>query len=164
MIPKAIRRHFNITRQTKGTDDIITEGTLSCCDGNDFEISVIGEIKRGFFSKMELLPSIKTALEARCKRCGKIISVFDSSLDGYGPQAQCVINEEKIGALPSAIDCVKCRSNSFSVSIKYEYSGLRELQELGLTDVDNAFTWIWITLVCNKCGANYKNFIDFETD
>ena len=47
--------------------------------------------------------------------------------------------------------------------IKYEYPDIQELQELGIKDTDNAFTWIWITLECNKCGTRYKNFVDFET-
>ena len=73
-------------------------------------------------------------------------------------------NEEKnICASPEPIDCLKCRNESFSVAIKYEYPDIQELQELEISDTDNAFTWIWITLECNNCGTRYKNFIDCET-
>ena len=43
------------------------------------------------------------------------------------------------------------------------YPDIQELAELEITELDNAFTWIWITLECNKCGTIYKNFVDFET-
>ena len=47
--------------------------------------------------------------------------------------------------------------------IKYEYPDYQELMGLGITEMDNAFTWIWITLECNQCGKRYNNFVDFET-
>ena len=47
--------------------------------------------------------------------------------------------------------------------IKYEYPDIQELEELEITEIDNAFTWIWITLECNNCGTRYKNFVDCET-
>ena len=49
---------------------------------------------------------------------------------------------------------------SFSIKVKYEYAALDETD----TDkIDNAFTWIWITLECNLCHTKYKNFISYET-
>ena len=51
----------------------------------------------------------------------------------------------------------------FSVGIKYEYPDTQELEELEIPEIDNVFTWIWITLECNKCGTRYKDFVDCET-
>lgn len=62
-----------------------------------------------------------------------------------------------------SINCKKCQDDNFSISIKYEYPNVQELENLGITEIDNAFTWIWVTLECNKCGTKYKNFIDYET-
>ena len=105
----------------------------------------------------------KIALEVRCKKCGKVISVFDSSFDGYGQSGK---KPQNICASTQCIDCIKCRNNSFSVVVKYEYLDdpeQQELRELGISDIDNTFTWIWITLKCKKCGTRYKNFVDWET-
>lgn len=161
LIPKLIQPYFMITHQAKDRDNSVIEGMLTCCNAHDFEIFVVGKIKYSLFAKMFLYAeNDKTVLEVRCKKCGKIISVFNSSSDGY---RQCGMKEKAICVSTQNIDCVKCRNKSFSVAIKYEYSDLQELQELEISDIDNAFTWIWITLECNKCGTKYKNFIDCET-
>ena len=112
------------------------------------------------FSKMCLFPeNDKTVIEVRCRKCGKVISVFDSSCDGY---EQCG-KEQYTHAQTKPIDCRKCRNGGFSVGIKYEYPDIQELAELEITEIDNAITWIWITLECNNCGTRYKNFVDCET-
>ena len=161
MIPKLIQPYFKITHQTKDRDNSITEGVLTCCNANDFEILVVGKIKHDIFSKMFLYPKEdRIVLEVRCKKCGKIISVFNSSFDGYGQYRK---KKKNIYVSTQPIDCLKCRSGIFSVAIKYEYPDIQELQELEISDTDNAFTWIWITLECNKCGTKYKNFVDCET-
>ena len=161
MIPKLIQPYFKITHQTKDRDNSVIEGILTCCNANDFEILVFGKIKHGLFSKVFLYPEDdKTVLEVRCKKCGKIISVFNSSFDGYG---QCGMKKKNICVSTQPIDCSKCQNESFSVAIKYEYPDIQELQELEINDTDNAFTWIWIALECNKCGTKYKNFVDCET-
>ena len=135
---------------------------LTCCNAHDFEVLVVGEVKQHLFSQMFLCSeNDKIVFEVRCKKCGKVISVINSSTDGYG---QCGKSLHDIDVSTKLIECVKCRSESFSVRIKYEYPDVQELQELEMSDIDNAFTWIWITLKCNKCGNGYKNFIDCEID
>lgn len=161
MIPKKIQPYFKITQITQNRDNRIIEGVLKCCDAHDFEIFVVGRLKYSFFSKMALFPDAgNTIFEVRCKKCGNVISVFNSNFDGYG---QCGKVTQNIYVSPWLIDCIKCRSNSFSVTVKYEYPDIQELKELELGEIYNAFTWIWITLECNKCGAKYKKFVDYET-
>lgn len=65
--------------------------------------------------------------------------------------------------LTKPFGCKKCTDNNFSVEVKYEYPDYQELMDLGITEIDNAFTWIWITLECNQCGKRYNNLVDFET-
>ena len=98
-------------------------------------------------------------MEARCQECGKSISVFDSDFDGY---EQCR-KRRYTHVTTKGVNCIKCFSNDFSVGIRYEYPDIQELQALEISQADNAFTWIWLTLKCNKCGAKYKNSIDFDT-
>lgn len=160
LIPKKIQPYFKTTRQTRDGDSSTIEGILTCCNDHDFEVFVVGEIKHNMFSKMRLFPeNDKTVIEVRCRKCGKVISIFDSSCDGY---EQCG-KEQYTHVQTKSIDCRNCRNGGFSVGIKYEYPDIQELAELEITELDNAFTWIWITLECNNCGTIYKNFVDFET-
>ncbi len=160
MIPKKIQPYFKTTLQKKDGDNSLIAGMLTCCNSYDFEVFVVGEIKPRMFSKMFLLPeNNKVVLEVRCRKCGKAISVFDSSCDGYEHRGK----NKPTHVLTKRIDCKKCRNSGFSVEIQYEYPDIQELEELQKTEIDNAFTWIWGTLKCNKCGTRYKNFMDYET-
>ena len=160
MIPKKIQPYFKTTYQTKDNNNNLIEGILTCCNAHDFEVLVVGEIKHSMFSKMRLFPEKdNTVIEVHCRKCGKTISVFDSSCDGY---EQCE-KDQHTHVLTKPIDCKKCQNGGFSVGIKYEYPDIQELEKLEIADIDNAFTWIWITLECNNCGTRYKNFVDCET-
>lgn len=160
MIPKMIQPYFKMMQQTSDRDNSLIEGILTCCNAHDFEVLVVGKVKHSVFAKMFLYPdNDKTVIEVRCKKCGKVISVFNNSSDGYG---QCG-NRQTIYVITKPIKCVKCRNESFSVIIKYEYPDTQELKELEISEMENAFTWIWVTLECNNCGTRYKNFIDCET-
>ena len=147
-------------KQTKDKDCNIIKGVLSCCNAQDFEVFVAGKIKHSIFTRMFLYPeNDQMIIAVRCKKCGKVISVFNSSCDGYGKCEK----KEMAHISPSPINCIKCRNKSFSVSIKYEYPDVQELKELEIEEAENAFTWIYITLECNKCRTKYKNFVDYET-
>ena len=141
-------------------DNTLIEGILTCCNSHDFEVRIAGDIKYDLFSEMHLLPmDEKIAIDVCCKKCGKVISVFNSNQDGYErTETKCY----KF-ALTKPLVCKKCTDNTFSVEIKYEYPDYQELMGLGITEMDNAFTWIWTTLECNQCGKRYNNFVDFET-
>ena len=160
MVPKSIQPYFNTTLQKAVRGNSIVEGALNCCNGHDFEVLVVGKAKHRFFTNTCLYPENDIIIiKVRCKRCGKIIQVFNSTCDGY---EHCGARQST-EAMLEPFNCRKCRDNSFSVTIKYEYPAIQELKELGILEVDNAFTWIWITLKCNECGTVYRNFIDFET-
>lgn len=160
LIPQKIQPYFETTFQAKDGDSDIIEGVLTCCKAHDFEVFAAGEIKHRVFSKMYLSSkNDMTAIEVRCKKCGQIISVFDGGSDGYD---KC--KEQQHTHTPmKPVKCQKCRNDGFSVGVKYEYPDPQELKELEIPEIDNAFTWIWITLACNKCGAKHKNFVDHET-
>lgn len=161
MIPKKIQPFFNTTLQTKDGDNNLIKGILTCCNAHDFEVFVLGKIKHSVFSKMCLYPeNDKIVIEVRCRKCGKVISVFNSSCDGY---EQC--GKDQYTHVPTKpINCKECQNGGFFVGIKYEYPDIQELKELEITEIDNAYTWIWITLECNNCGTRYKNFVDYETN
>lgn len=161
MIPKKIQSFFETTFQKRTGDNNLIKGILTCCNSHDFEVFVVGEIKHSIFCRMCLIPeNDEIELEVRCKNCGRVLSVFDSCCDGY---EQCQ-NNQPTHILNKPINCIKCQNGYFSVEIKYEYPDIQELEELEIKEIDNAFTWIWITLKCNRCGTIYNNFIDYETD
>lgn len=160
MIPQKIQPYFITTLQKKDGENTLVEGKLMCCNSHHFEVHAVGKIKQSIFSKMYLLPEDnKMILETRCKKCGKVFSVFDNNSDGY---EKCEINQSVHNTV-KPISCKKCQINDYSVAIKYEYPDIQELDNIGIVEPDNAFTWIWITLECNKCGNRYRNFIDYET-
>ena len=160
MIPKKIRSYFRTACQKTEGNNTLIKGILTCCSSHEFEVRVAGDIKCGLFAEMYLLPiDDKIVLEVCCKKCGKVISVFDSDHDGYGHcETKC---DKKISTKPFV--CKNCADNTFSVELKYEYPDLQELADLGITEMDNVFTWIWIALVCNKCGKKHRNFLNYET-
>lgn len=160
LIPKRIQPYFKVMNQTRNGENDIIEGVLTCCNSNDFEVCVDGEIRHRAFSKMYLFSeNDKTAVEVRCRKCGQAIWVFDSGSDGYDKCGE----KQHTHMQMKPVKCKKCQNGGFSVGIKYEYPDTQELKELEIPEIDNAFTWIWITLECNKCGTRYKNFVDCET-
>ena len=107
LIPKKLQPYFKETHQTKAGDNTIIEGILTCCNTHDFEVCVVGEIKHGLFSKMHIFPkNDRTVVKVRCRKCGRIISVFDSACDGY---EQCE-KKQCTHVQTESIDCKKCIS------------------------------------------------------
>ena len=160
LIPKKIQPYFKTTHQINDGDNTIIKGILTCCNEHDFEVLVFGKMKHSTLSKICLYPDNDIiVIKVCCRKCGKVISVFDSSCDGY---EQC--GKDQYTHVPTKpIDCKYCKNGGFSVGIKFEYPDIQELKELEIIEIDNAFTWIWITLKCNNCGTRYKNFVDYET-
>ena len=119
LTPKKIQPCFKTTHQTKDGDNNLIKGILTCCNDHDFEVLVFGRLKHSILSNMCLYSdNNKTVIEVRCRKCGKVISVFDSSCDGY---EQCGKNQyTHVPTKP--IDCKNCKNGGFSVGIKYEYA------------------------------------------
>ncbi len=160
MVPIRIQPFFKISLQKTNGDISLTGGLLTCCNEYTFEVYVFGKEKHRLFLQTRLFPKNDTiVLKACCKKCGRNITVFDSRCDGYEHDK----NYHNAEMIAEQFKCKKCQNTSFLVRIKYEYPDIQELQKLGIIEVDNAFSWIWITLECDKCGTKYKNFLDFET-
>ena len=158
LVPEKLKHHFEITMQKVHHGNTLTEGTLVCCDPHDFEVYVTGQIKHGLVSKLYLTaPDGTVSFAARCKTCGKELSVFNSAVDGYEPSGH-----KSTLSIPQLLSCPKCSGHGFSVGIRYEYPDAQELEGLKIAAPDNAFTWIWITLKCRSCGTVYRDFISFE--
>ena len=161
MLPKRIESCLkNIIRRQNETS-LLIEGRLHCCNSQDFSIKFEGKLKKILGGKMYIYSADnRIVLEACCLKCGKNILVFDSNRDGY---EQCDCNDSISSTNFKELVCNKCKHNNYSINIKYEYPNIQELEEEGIVNVDNAFTWIWISIKCNECGTEYRKLIDFET-
>ena len=138
----------------------LIEGSIECSDSSVFKIQIHGEVRKTFGNKYMLTSATDgISLCAICNVCKRRILLFDSEYDGYD-------NAEKEATLNKRTTipfCCKCDSEEFSVKVRYEYPSMDELQELGISNSNNAYTWIWVSLTCMKCGQRYTDFIDFET-
>lgn len=159
MLPNKIKDNFIILERKECPDDCITKGILTCCNMNSFEVLVFGKQETNLFSRVHFYTKEgMIIIKAKCKKCGKTIPVFNSSIDGY---EKC--GEKQFADAPvKGFFCPKCNSTLFHVGIKYEYPGIEELDSLGISEKDNAFTWIRISLECNSCKAKYIHFLDYE--
>lgn len=160
-VPNKINNKLNLNSSKVVGENTITEVKITCCDTSVFECKTIGEIKHNLFLGTYLFSETgNIAIDLKCKKCSKEIKLFDSTTDGY---CNCIEKHKEIKELQrEEFKCKKCDSNDFSIYVKYEYPSIDELKELGIKEKDNAFTWIVITLKCNKCGKKYKKFIEFD--
>ncbi len=161
MLPLKIKPYLiNIYEEIDDGNSII-EGELSCCEKQEFEITYDGLIKKSFLMGTYLYSDDnKLVLEAKCKHCGRKILIFDSSTDGF---SNCEKKPNRNVSRLKSFDCKKCNKNNYTVKIKYEYSDIQELIEEGIENIDNAYSWIWVSLKCNECNSEYRKLIDFET-
>lgn len=163
MIPLKIKPFF----KTDYIKTDITSGSVNCCETNAFNIYYNGEIEKNIILGTYLSENNDSiSFSAKCLKCGRLIKIFDSHIDGC--DANCeddntlrTINKNKVK--DKLFNCSRCNDSNFSISIKYEYPDEDELKELGFKDISNAFTWITVSLTCNNCGKKYKKFIDFES-
>ena len=161
MNPTKIAKYFVVANEKLTKDCILTEGNISCCNMSNFHVRVKGNVKYGLISKMRLVQqSGRIAIDAECVICNNAIRVFDSLYDGLGGKKDYLDS----CSFTNPVYCKKCECNDFSITVKYEYSGIEEIKELSLSEINNAYSWIWVTLKCNNCGEIYKNFVNFETD
>lgn len=158
-IPKSLAPNFRWAQPKNSNRENTTAGELICCGKQRFALEYEGEIKYSLWGKAYLSSqNEQITLTARCKECGRKILIFDSATMGYDRQ-----RETAKPGCGNPIECRKCRENDFSVSIRLEYPEESELRELDIPEPENAFSWIWVTLKCNKCGKKHQNFLDYET-
>jgi len=160
-IPKRLQQNFELSKEKHG-NNIIVKGRLHCCGQYDFTIHYFGELRQDFIGQNAIYPKNDTTfLIAKCSICGKEIQVFNSYTDGY---ENCV-NGYHTYALPELIvfPCPKCSKDVFSIWVTFEYQSKEELEEDGVQEYENAFSWIWVSPICSSCKREMKNLIDVET-
>lgn len=159
--PRRLQGNFVLKDEKYGTN-IITKGALSCCGQYDFSVSYFGELRTDWRGNVSIFPQYDAlALTAKCKVCGKEIQVFNSFTDGYD---NCV-NKTELQSMPamSMFPCSRCSSDYFSIEQTFEYQSREELEEEGVQEYENAFSWIWVSLTCTTCKKLFKNLVDLET-
>lgn len=126
-------------------NDIVV-GDLCCCNQFEFELYE--------FNDENII------IDAVCSKCNKKFNLYNSLTDGYN---NCISKHINKNIKLKKIYCKKCKKSHFKVNIKLEYPPLEELLEDKIYPVDNAFSWIWITLTCCNCKKKYKNYVNEET-
>lgn len=160
--PNRLKHNLKLTMIKDGTN-IIVGGQLSCCNQHEFEVSYQGTLKKSLFRSQYLrIDDNGLILNARCMICGKEVIVFDSHTDGYDkcidPSEHTVSNIQLV-----PYDCPRCSNKGFNINLEYEFLSKEEIDEEGIEDYENSFTWIRVALKCTDCGKVIKKIIDYET-
>ena len=164
-IPKKLQQNFELSKEKLVVGNIIVNGSLSCCGQSDFAIHYLGELVYSLLGRKIInVENEALVFIATCKICGKKIQVFNSYTDGYDGCINCEngYHEPPLPELTSFL-CPKCLKNVFSIEITFEYQSKEELEEDGVQEYENAFSWIWISLTCSSCKRKLKSLIDMET-
>jgi hypothetical protein len=160
-VPIKLKSYFYQLDSRIDTNTIV-HGKITCCSCSEFDVLYYGEIKKGLLGHISLCDKNDgLAVQLRCKKCGQAIEVFNSFTDGYN---RCI--EEKVDCANIQLQPFYCNvqeHSDFSVEVTFEYPPKQELIDDEITECENAFSWIWITLKCNTCNKIFKNFVDYET-
>ena len=160
-VPKKLQPYFVINNEKYGAN-IIIGGSLSCCGRQEFSIDYKGKIKSSLFGHKFLYQSEDNIiLQAKCKTCGKEILIFNSDTDGYDSCEH--KTQEFFYEKLDSLSCPNCKGMYFSLDVSFEYQSKEELEKEGIKEYENAFSWIWCTIICESCGGKLKKFIDIET-
>jgi len=164
-IPSKLEKYLVVSE--KESNSHILKAKLKCsCGSSNFKIKVFGNIRKSI-SSLYLLPEpiedqYFLNLTAICSYCNKEIEVFNSLTDGY----DAATDEHKPSKYVYRLvdfSCLRCSENMFEVFIKIESAGKENLiNECELANWNDAFSWIWVHLLCANCGKKYSNFIDYE--
>lgn len=104
-----------------------------------------------------------------CDRCGEEYLLFDSGRHGWNGFV-CGDDWLDRESLPEQFFCPKCRTNVFGITVRISSQGRKDFEENAGNDMPfssedwvNAFDWITVSLVCEKCGRTDKKWLDTET-
>lgn len=120
-------------------------------------------------NKLSNVQPVPIFLEAVCAHCGKKISVFNSSINGYdGLLNSSNVNYRKDFSTIKTQKCRKCGAESSKIKIHISSTGKKDLlseQDSRLNDLnwEDAFDWITIDLKCSGCGHVRRKYLDIET-
>ena len=141
-------------------------GLVCLCGCDSFSIRFFASVRKSMFGSPHLVPVDEKAtvtIEAICEACGKVISLFDSRIDGYDNQFEPQLPTfQELTPSTELLSCPHCRKNGFTVEMEWEYPDYEEKDEIGEC-FQNAFTWIRVSLQCKHCGKKIRSFFDGET-
>ena len=94
-------------------DNVALEGKLICDCGNaQFEIHHSGKQTRGILAPYLVKKDKQILILAKCTHCGKIITIYDSGLDGHGGKDTNKVTQPFI---------MKNGTNQFEIRLMYNY-------------------------------------------
>ena len=95
MVPKRVSPYFDKME----VDNTLVKGRIVCCDSQDFDVYIFGELQKCFFVLCMCLNGAKIALRANCNKCGNEILIFNSECDGYDRECERISNSGDVNTL-----------------------------------------------------------------
>lgn len=95
-------------------DGVAFSGQLVCdCNCNLFDIYHTGKKTKGILAPYLIKNDKQIVIKAVCKKCGKVIVVYDSKIDGLNPSDQNIYLEEKF--------TLQNGNDGYEIILKYNY-------------------------------------------
>ena len=152
--PQKIRPFFSEVISKRSN---ILCGTITCCNSDDFEILYYGNIYKNITGKKKLYNNKDgLILYVRCKKCNRIIKIFNSFSDGYDNYIE---KNTEIEKELLSYD----KHDVYSIKVTFEYPDIEELMELNIDQPQEAFTWIFVSIKNKRNNKVIKNFVSYET-
>lgn len=107
-------------------------------------------------------------IKAKCLKCNLEYILFDSDFHGWdGFVCHDVDNASKPRPSLTPWKCLECKGQEHLVYVQFCYGDLdeiaKDLKEMQVENLADAFEWIYIDIKCNSCGYETKKWVDYET-
>ena len=151
LMPNKLKNNLEIIKEERDGYTYKINTKLTCCKSNDFKIE-------------QIKSKDVTIIYCTCNNCNNKYEIYNSELDGYDFK-----RDTKVKILKKEKDehICKCQNNSYQVELKYEYidnlEELKEIKNMGISDISNIYTSIKINTKCNKCNKKEKDNFKYET-
>jgi hypothetical protein len=169
LTPKSLIEYFRNDCEQNANGSFCERHLTCTCSNTFFAIKYYGKLSKSFIGKVHIEDKDSSygsgvVIAAICSGCKNEIVIFNSFTDGYNSEnSNIVFDYNKIRNNQDLFTCFKCKETFYAVIMKYEYSGIDDLEKDDIKDIGNAFSWIWINLECKSCNKNYHKFLDYET-
>lgn len=153
-VPTHLQQHLKPVGE-KNSEYEVT-GTIQCACGNEiFEVWESNE---------------RLIIKLICKQCGREIGLLDAGRHGWNGF---VCKDDFLDrTLPlRKYRCPRCKKDAFSITVFLSSQGKQDFLDecvahddsFSADDWVDGFEWITVSLFCNKCTFQEKDWVDLET-
>ena len=167
-IPQHMKPIFHPLGEKNNEFRVSGELICSCGEGG-FELEYVAEVVDGEIKVVEIDGRFFLIINARCSTCKKYYTILDKDFHGWNG----FVNEgfgNRVSSQPVSRKwhCRQCNHMAHRVQMVIYSKGkedfLMETEgELNENEWAEAFSWISIDLICEKCRLEEKEWINYET-